>query len=48
MSNAEAEKLRAIWRIALLALSDLQGRIADEGHRKAMEALRAILDLTEE
>src|SRR5690242_14321279 len=37
-----------LYRIAALALHDLQGRIADEGHRKAMTALRAIQDLTEE
>ena len=52
MNHADAEKLQRlkldIYRIAALALHDLQGRIADEGHRKAMTALRAILDLTEE
>jgi len=48
VSSAEANKLREIWRIALLAICDLQRLTLDEGNRKAVEALRAILDLTEE
>ena len=52
MNHADADKLQRlkldIYRIAALALHYLQGSIMDEDHRKAMEALRAILDLTEE
>lgn len=52
VNHADADKLQRlkldIYRIATLAIHDLQGRLADEGTRKAMTALRAICDLTEE
>ena len=52
MNHADADKLQRlklnIYRIATLAICDLQRLALDEGNRKAVEALRSIQDLTEE
>ena len=52
MNHADADKLERlkldIYRIATLAIHDLQRLALDEGNRKAVHALRAICDLTEE
>ena len=52
MNHADADKLQRlklnIYRIAAVAICDLQRLTLDEGNRKAVDALRAIQDLTEE
>jgi hypothetical protein len=52
VNHADANKLQRlkleIYRIAVLAICDLQRFSLDEGNRKAVDALRAIQYLTEE
>ena len=52
MNHADADKLQRlkldIYRIATLAIHNMQGRTKDDGHSIAVFALREIQDLTEE
>lgn len=44
MSDKTTELMRRILNLSVMAQNEMQGRLSDEGHRKAFAALRAISD----